>query len=354
MDSAAIPSSKHRSNRKASKKKRKKEAKEAKRRSSHHKKVQSNDDALASDSFFIDRSGDISNALYGCIRDTPIPLYRRSINRILGCSRDWRVGIDNSRGRSSTFVFRQAARHSFDSSFLGKSYYAQLRVSLRAPAIKMHTRRTDKASIAANTLPDFVNLSPFTDQGDHNEKMDTSPDNSIAMKELEQDISFVEKSKAADQLVRQNPTNAGYWIAFAKVQDDLLLQVPKSRLGSMTLSITEKKMAIFEKALDALPGNEELVVHYMNCCAEIWDMPTLLTKWDQILEEFPTSPMLWSHYIDFRQTRMSPFSVTGCIEVLEESIQLLRMRSSQGKRITSAKKIDTHAAPPAILMSCFG
>lgn len=47
---------------------------------------------------------------------------------------------------------------------------------------------------------------------------------------------------------------------------------------------------------------------------------TLLTKWDQVLRENPTSFSLWNQYITLRETNFASFTVQCCLDIFEECI----------------------------------
>ncbi|CAJ0766600.1 10523_t:CDS:2, partial [Entrophospora sp. SA101] len=88
---------------------------------------------------------------------------------------------------------------------------------------------------------------------------------------------------------------------------------------------TESKLkSIFEKALEINPHNSRLLGTYLKCCEKNWDVPKLLTKWDQVLKDNSTNISLWIQYLDFRQTNLVSFTVSQCLQVFEDCLHVLR------------------------------
>ncbi|CAG8500244.1 8749_t:CDS:10 [Funneliformis mosseae] len=103
------------------------------------------------------------------------------------------------------------------------------------------------------------------------------------------------------------------------------MQFNVSRKSESTkLSINEVKLSIFDKALQLNPKNSWLLVEYLKCCEQTYDVPKLLTKWDQILNENPGDIVLWMEYITFRQTNLVSFNVTQCLQLFEDCLHVLR------------------------------
>ncbi|CAI2166652.1 9087_t:CDS:10 [Funneliformis geosporum] len=103
------------------------------------------------------------------------------------------------------------------------------------------------------------------------------------------------------------------------------MQFTASRKSENTkISINEVKLSIFDKAIQLNPKNSWLLVEYLKCCEQTYDVPKLLTKWDQILNENPGDIVLWMEYITFRQTNLVSFNVTQCLQLFEDCLHVLR------------------------------
>ncbi|RIB25556.1 NRDE-2, necessary for RNA interference-domain-containing protein [Gigaspora rosea] len=135
-----------------------------------------------------------------------------------------------------------------------------------------------------------------------------------------------QKIKEFNIQLDQNQNDVNLWLEFIAFQDKSL-QFGKSKKADASItrsSINEVKISIFEKALEANPNDTSLLIAYMKCCEEHWDIPKLLTKWDQVLKENSRNINLWMKYLDFRQTNLVSFTVNQCIQVFEDCLHLLR------------------------------
>jgi hypothetical protein len=139
----------------------------------------------------------------------------------------------------------------------------------------------------------------------------------------------------------KDPKNPQAWLDFIRHQNKLLTDdlTGKKRTALLKL-INEKKLSIYEKALDALPKNDDLVMGYLECCEQVMECVAylcfifqtctnfcfnrttkLLSIWDNILTDNPTSYNFWCHYICFRQSNFASFTVPGCLDVFEDCIE---------------------------------
>ncbi|CAG8688736.1 21252_t:CDS:10, partial [Cetraspora pellucida] len=124
----------------------------------------------------------------------------------------------------------------------------------------------------------------------------------------------------------ENQKDVNLWLEFIAFQDKSL-HFGKSKKADASItrsSINEVKISIFEKALETNPNDTTLLIAYMKCCQEHWDITKVLTKWDQILKENSRNISLWMKYLDFRQTNLVSFTVSQCIQVFEDCLHLLR------------------------------
>ncbi|CAJ0843961.1 11722_t:CDS:10 [Entrophospora sp. SA101] len=124
----------------------------------------------------------------------------------------------------------------------------------------------------------------------------------------------------------QNPNDIDAWLEFISFQDKSLRfgKTKRSESATAKSSINEVKISIFEKALEINPHNSRLLGTYLKCCEKNWDVPKLLTKWDQVLKDNSTNISLWIQYLDFRQTNLVSFTVSQCLQVFEDCLHVLR------------------------------
>ncbi|CAG8441268.1 17395_t:CDS:10 [Dentiscutata heterogama] len=156
-----------------------------------------------------------------------------------------------------------------------------------------------------------------------------SKEKQVPETEIQEEMSedaIRQKIKEFNIQLDQNQNDVNLWLEFIAFQDKSL-QFGKNKKTDSSItrsSINEVKLSIFEKALEANPNDTALLIAYMKCCEEHWDILKLLTKWDQVLKENSRNINLWMKYLDFRQTNLVSFTVSQCIQVFEDCLHLLR------------------------------
>ncbi|KAI8921618.1 NRDE-2, necessary for RNA interference-domain-containing protein [Entophlyctis helioformis] len=280
-----------------------------------------------------DPRGDMNNLIYECIREMAVPVYKRFGDRIVGdTARAWRIKTIVRLG-SRPVVVRDVPGRLADSSMTNKERNAAFKSTLRLRPVRMNAPSKNSANGAtrpgkAAEIPgDFVRL--LDEDLDDGQKAGDSgtgaSGDAVDLSAFAQDLEFQAKTRDADRRIRKNPTDTGAWLALIELQDDLLnMNVLQSRRGAMANAICETKLSILEKALKQLPDDERLISLYMSCGAQLWESAILLAKWDDVLDDHPTSLVLWNQYLDYRQTKSASFSVTDCLDLYQECITMLQ------------------------------
>ncbi|KAI8876533.1 DUF1740-domain-containing protein [Backusella circina FSU 941] len=126
----------------------------------------------------------------------------------------------------------------------------------------------------------------------------------------------------------KHPYDTQLWLQFIEFQDEAANSLDTGttaaeKTKSSKGSIADVKLSIFEKAMDLNPDDEELMLGYLACGAEIWETKTLLQEWDKVLRRHPDSIRLWSEYINLRQTNFASFTFGHCLEVFSTALKTL-------------------------------
>ena len=87
--------------------------------------------------------------------------------------------------------------------------------------------------------------------------------------------------------------------------------------------ILEKKIIIFEKALELNPNSVPLLLGYLDACRRHWTPEDVLDKWKDVLSNKQYTARLWKEYLLFRQSQFTSFSVTSTLQVYKEVVQRL-------------------------------
>ncbi|KAI9334132.1 NRDE-2, necessary for RNA interference-domain-containing protein [Obelidium mucronatum] len=153
----------------------------------------------------------------------------------------------------------------------------------------------------------------------------------------------LKKTRRLNLRLENNPKNQATWLELIDLQDSLLANAATTNTGMAAASstsitatrqaklhkaITEKKLAIYEKALKHFPTCLELLIPYLTLCEiEFGDSnPTrLLTLWDRVLKRTKgESVQLWDRYLTYRQTSYLSFGVNGFVDAVQECMDVLK------------------------------
>ncbi|KAK6091211.1 hypothetical protein MT418_008238 [Batrachochytrium dendrobatidis] len=301
-------------------KKRSHKHKSSKSKKHHKRDLDHHDDPPP---FYIDKKGCLDNILYEGVRNSDIPLYKRVRVELLGATdHRWRVISRGVMGQARLIRLESKGNRLITSDMTNPERYKVFKSMLRLnPERVLAPKRIHAVSDfnhASKHALDFIKLQ------DDNQMENVDQDSQLDLKVFEQDLAFQSKSKEADQLIRRNVKNPDAWLAFVKIQDDLLVNVSNQKRGAMQRVITEKKMSIIDKALKSLPRDERILSAYMDCIMQLHDVENVLSKWDDIIQENPDSFMLWIKYLDFRQTHYAQFSVSQSLEAFQECLETLQ------------------------------
>jgi hypothetical protein len=127
--------------------------------------------------------------------------------------------------------------------------------------------RVAKASANHAELASQVDFIPV---GDDDYRREEAPSESLSE-------YFSKKNEEYNQKTRNNTSSVKLWLEFINFQDEYLKLSQTKSIGP----ILEKKLAIYQRALQYNPANEELLIGYGNCSERIWEYPfqtTLFTE----------------------------------------------------------------------------
>ena len=132
------------------------------------------------------------------------------------------------------------------------------------------------------------------------------------------DSNTLTKTAELNKFLQENPHDISSWLELANFQEEVVqtegyvktsfTATGRERRKASTRTVIEKKIAVFEKALQQNPNSLELIVAHLNLCGEIMDAEELLEKWKKVSFVHPNNTLLWRHYLIFMQSRFSLFS----------------------------------------------
>ncbi|GMH37328.1 hypothetical protein BSKO_05201 [Bryopsis sp. KO-2023] len=179
-------------------------------------------------------------------------------------------------------------------------------------------------------------------------KMDLTVDDPVQGEDDEQYI--LRRTKEFNIATRERPFEMELWIEFARFQDEankLLRRKASER------STAERKIAILERGLSFHPGAEDLVLLLLDCVELIEDGPSVLARWERVIDNSPGSPRIWSAYIQWRKSQFGNFSVSSIDSLYAQALQSLAVERSRqarlGVRIKKLIEIEEGLARLALL-----
>lgn len=153
---------------------------------------------------------------------------------------------------------------------------------------------------------------------------------------LTPEVYLMKKTSYYNQTLLQRPHDISMWLEFIRYQDEASLwgktagpagwmegeNETESR-KKLNVALMERKVAIYERALENNPFSVELIVGYMELVEELWDTEKLVGKWKHIVFMNPHRSLLWLKYIEFCISRFSFFQTQTIISLFGKAISTL-------------------------------
>lgn len=300
----------------------------------------------------MDTEGDEYNLVYGTIHRYSIPDYRRGgAGYVVGLPTTMR--IDRDKGDGKVLVLRTGGAGGGESARSTRQAFAKLEgKDLKRLKIKKGEKSLEEAF---SRQLDFVPLSIQSkkrkdrggessegsgdDPGDHYRSIEgrkkapalddpelvyasdsQSEGDYITSSEWGQRKQMVELARKVDA----ESKNADAWMAYVDYHDASISGIGRRKTAAEKRSTAEVKLDILQKGLEKNPGDERLLLKYMEVAEEIWSSQKLLARWKSVLTENPAIINLWAKYINFRQTDFLSFTYPECLKSFSECLVVLR------------------------------
>lgn len=186
----------------------------------------------------------------------------------------------------------------------------------------------------------------------------TQTDTKPAVTTLTPEEHISQQTATFNRSLVENPHNVNLWLQFIRFQDEALvwgkLPVVASDGSGAEMrkrhqqALLERKIAIYERALENNPTSVPLLIGHMELCGEVWEGDQLLKRWKDLVFKHPNSPELWLAYIRYCQSHFSSFSVSSMSSLYSKCISTLR--AIQEGTLKSHK---AHPHTPHSLLSIF-
>ena len=257
--------------------------------------VKSADD-LAGSSFRLDSKADSENLHYDGLYSGDVATYRRRFE-VVGLGRQQWVELNDGRSKVKEKAKKEKQLRYFRKSVVGEKEGV---VSLVA------TRRSSDCC-----GQEFLRLQ--VKQSAESAEMPTVESYTSQL------TSEYNKSLLDD------PHNVQLWLEFIALQDQLggWRKAEDEKVGKVKRAVMERKVAIFERALEHNSSSVELLTGYMELVREFWETAKIVRKWKDIVFHQPNRSGLWLSYIHFCQTSFSSFSVSSQLALFRKCVTTL-------------------------------
>lgn len=153
---------------------------------------------------------------------------------------------------------------------------------------------------------------------------------------MKKDPSILKKSISLSKRVEESPHDIENWLALIDHQDILLRSGDDRRrvTNAEMKSTAEIKIHMYEKALDkmmSMGDRERILQGLMTEGAKVWEVKAQSDRWEQISNDNIDSLVLWTSYLNFKQSNFTTFRFEEVKEVFLKRIKLLT------RAVTNAK-----------------
>lgn len=305
--------------------------------------------------YHFDKKCDPDNLLYHALDRSHIARYKRACHECIGQKATLELKWDDGRG--------------FKTSKRGKKDSIPARYFQKQAQEQHETEQTSTKSEAALLLP--PQAEKVVESSDKENTEFLSLQASAAGVEEGEDASLVtaerlvtEQTGKYNKLLLEDPHNVRLWVEFIEFQEKAALwgytpgssltvgegpqdTISKSEKRRQKLALMERKIAIYEKALEKNPINVELLTGHMVLCQEVWERERVTRRWKDLVFRQPQCARLWMGYIHYCQTHYSSFSTSSLIATYTKALSTLRA-ILEGTMVSHKPEEDTEDAMLAI------
>ena len=129
----------------------------------------------------------------------------------------------------------------------------------------------------------------------------------------------------------QQPQDVPLWLEFIAFQDSALQWGGVSDQGGgagelssrAKMACIERKLSIFERALESNPLSVELLLGQMLLATEVWPPEKLRRRWKDLVFRQPNQPRLWLAYVQFCRSQFTVFSAASLAALYSKALSTL-------------------------------
>ena len=257
------------------------------------------------DLFKIDRKADSENLQYDSVYSGSVSVYRRKFD-CLGLKPSQQLKWTDGRSKRSRKKRKLETEVRY---FKGRS---------KLPSGEILIPRTAKAPGISPRL-DFVRLGSAGEvaskEGSHHQQHSA-------------EWHMSQMTGQYNRSLLEQPHSVDLWLEFLAFQEQYLEwgHLPGEAgdsVGHKTRALLDRKISIYERALEHNPMSEELLIGHMELVREVWTTEKIIKRWKDLVFRQPNRPRLWLSYIRFCQTNFSSFGTSSLISLFKKCLTTL-------------------------------
>lgn len=288
------------------------------------------------DAYRLDSKPDTSNLRYAGLYSGDVASYRRRFGpHCLGLGNHQAVEWTDGRSQS---LKKDRKKEKPTRYFRGGEAASLLRPQSDL-VLKFTRRSTEKKMDASSStqMEEYLALEGEREEGASKEEPEQP---SVVTPEV-----YISRCTAEyNRSLLEDPHNVSLWVEFLAFQDEALVwgRLPGATSEETSvaygrqkarLALFERKVAIYERALESNPLSVELLIGHMNLVQELWETEKLVRRWKDLVFQQPNKSQLWLSYIEFCQSRFSSFSTSSLTALYKKALSTLS--SIQDGRLVS-------------------
>lgn len=277
--------------------------------------------------FRLNKKPDMANRMYNTLYRLDIALYKmRSNMTCLGLSKHQVIELTEQKGKKKRKT-RAVERYWNTNDFQVPESTENISITLPSTTKKLD----QKINLVDGRGYVPLELSS-QDEMVKDDSLRRKVKESTAIKDSHES-EIVQKTHELNKILLDSPQDIQTWLALVDFQEEIVRKedsvnssftaTGRERRNAATKTIIEKKIAVFEKALQKNPNSVELIVGHLDICSEIMDAEELVQKWKRVSFVHPNNTLLWRHYLLFMQSRFSVFSFSKTASVYGKCLSTL-------------------------------
>lgn len=277
--------------------------------------------------FRLHKKPDMANRMYNTLYRLDIALYKmRSNMTCLGLSKHQVIELTEQKGKKKKKM-GTVGRYWNIKDFQVTGSTENISMTLPSTTEKPGQR------INLGDVRGYVPLEvPYQDEMAKDDSDRRKVEESTADKDSHES-EILQRTRELNKILHDKPQDIQTWLALVDFQEEIVRKEDSvkssftatgwERRKAATRTIIEKKIAVFEKALQKNPNSVELIVGHLDLCNEIMDAEELVQKWKRVSFVHPNNTLLWRHYLLFMQSRFSVFSFSKIAAVYGKCLSTL-------------------------------